>query len=67
MSEPRVAYLVDSVTGKTLAMVHYIEGKEDSSLRELIAGLDTPRTFSVELGSIMHVGVQVRSSEVKFN
>lgn len=61
------AYLVDAVTKRTIGTLDYEPDNIPEPLVELLAGLDTPRTYSIEKMKdgvpTLYTGVRVRSTE----
>lgn len=64
MSQQR-AFLCDYVTGKHIGTITYDPNAVPDNLRELVDGLDTPATYTIEFNGVMHTGVCVRSKDPK--
>lgn len=64
--QPVRAYLIDAVTGKTIGTLDYVLDRIAPELAELVSGLDTRRTYSIEMGGRMYTGVRVASKETSF-
>lgn len=62
---PKRVYLYDSITSNLLYTVSYNPDKPSELLAGLLEGIDTPKTFTIEIGGETHKGVCVRSAPNK--